>query len=381
MNFNEIIDRRNSDSLKWNCFDEDVIPLWVADMDFRCPEPVIDAIHARVSHGVFGYGIPPRDLPEIVVNRMLKLYNWEISDTCISFIPGCVTGFNLALRAFCQPGDAIIMQTPVYPPFLTAPDYVNMIRVENPLLKDQDYFYTIDFDLFEDQVIKNKVKLFILCNPHNPVGRVFTQNELERLADICLKHNVLICSDEIHCDLLFTGSKHIPIASLSNEVSKQTITLLAPSKTYNIAGLHASIVIIEDPTLRTKFDQARAGLIGNPSVLSLVGARAAYLFGDKWLSEVLTYLENNRNWLLDTISNELPGIKIGKPEGTFLGWMDCSQLSLKPNPCTYFLEQARVGLNDGKSFGDCGSQFVRFNFGSPRVILEEALTRMKKTLL
>jgi cystathionine beta-lyase len=381
MHFDEVIDRRNTESLKWNYYDDDVIPLWVADMDFRCPKPVIEALHQRIDHGIFGYGLPPADLTTIIQDRMKGLYSWEIEPEEVSFVPGCVTGFNLAIHALCNKGDSVIVQTPVYPPFLSAPAEAGVLRVDNPLLYDDSYYYRIDYEFFEKQIVANKVKLFILCNPHNPVGRVFRKDELERLAEICLRNHVIICSDEIHCDLIFSGHKHIPIASLAPEIADITITLLAPSKTYNIAGLHSSVSIIKNKELRNRFNKARAGLIGNPGILGLAAARAAYLYGNNWLQSVLAYLENNRDWLYEEIAERIPTIQMTRPEGTFLTWMDCSRLQLKPNPYAYFLSKAKVGLNDGASFGGEASQFVRFNFASPQIILKEAVDRIYRALL
>ncbi len=381
MNFDEIIDRRSNESVKWHFFEEDVLPLWVADMDFKCPQAVMDALHERVDHGIFGYGLPPKDLPEIVVERMERLYNWKIQEGAVGFVPGCVTGFNLVIRAICQPGDSVIIQTPVYPPFLTAPEAAGAKRIDNQLIQNTDGSYEVDFDRFEAQIVENQVKLFILCNPHNPVGRVFRRAELQRMAEICLAHDVVVCSDDIHCDLIFSGHHHIPMASLSHEIAAKTITLMAPSKTYNIAGLHASVAIIEDPELARKFKLARHGLVGNPGLLGLTAARAAYLHGDDWLKAMMNYLEANRDWLYDVIKDQFPGIKMAKPEGTFLAWLDCTNLGIKPSPYTFFLEKARVGLNDGSAFGLHENDFVRLNFASPRSILNEAIHRMRNALI
>jgi len=380
MNFDEVIDRRSTESLKWRRYGEDVLPLWVADMDFRCPPEVIDALHARVDHGIFGYGLVPKDLPEIVVDRMARLYNWRISPEDVCFVPGVVTGFNLALRAVCSPGDSILFQTPAYPPFFSAIDNASMQRVENSLMRGADYQYSIDFELFEKQIIDYKLKFFLLCNPQNPTGRVFTKDELLRMAKICLDHDVTICSDDIHCDLIYSGHRHIPMASLDKEIAARTITLIAPSKTYNIAGLHASVAIIQDPTLRQSYSRARAGLVSTPCLLSLTAARAAYLHGDVWLGEALAYLEANRDWLYTEIQNYLPGVRMAKPEGTFLAWLDCKEMNLEPSPYQFFLDNAKVGLNNGLDFGKEGQGFLRLNFGTPRSTLVEALEKMRQAL-
>lgn len=376
MNFDEIIDRRNSESLKWGVYEEDILPLWVADMDFRCPVAVMDALHKRVDHGIFGYGLVPQNLISLVVERKEKLFDWHIEPENVSFVPGVVTGFNLALRTFCKPGASVIVQTPVYGPFLSAPATAGLKRIDNPLIELENSRYEVDYDLFEEQIIENDVKLFILCNPHNPVGRVYLKDELERMADICLRHQVLICSDEIHCDLVFSEHKHIPIASLSLEVAANTLTLIAPSKTYNIAGLHASILIVQNPDLCERIKKFRKGLVGNPSLLSLVAAEAAYEHGTEWLTEAMAYMESNRDWLAQTVKDKLPGIKMFTPEGTYLAWLDCRDLKVEGSPHEFFLKKAKVGLNDGLDFGEKGKGFVRLNFGTPRAILEEAVQCM-----
>ena len=380
MDFNRVIDRRHSECIKWNRFDEDVLPMWVADTDFQCPPAVIRALHERVDHGIFGYGAPPKELYQTVIQRMKRLYDWDVLETQIGFIPGIVTGFNAAIRAFCEPGEAVIYQTPAYPPFISAPDSARLKGVQNPLLQHEDGTYYIDFDRFEQQLISENVRAFILCNPQNPTGRVFNLEELTQLAELCLKHHVLIISDEIHCDILYDNRKHIPIASLSPEVAANTITFMAPSKTYNIAGLHASVYIVQNPDLMEKLQCFCNGLVGCPSVLSLTAALAAYAEGDEWLAEQNRYLQANRDFLDEVFCTQLPGIRWNKPEATFLGWLDCSALGLAEPPYEFFLREARVGLNEGITFGPQCGDFVRLNFGTTRANLHEAINRMEVAL-
>jgi len=311
---------------------------------------------------------------------MKRLYNWEVLETQIGFIPGIVTGFNAAIRAFCEPGEAVIYQTPAYPPFISAPDSARLKGVQNPLLQHEDGTYYIDFDRFEQQLISENVRAFILCNPQNPTGSVFNLEELTQLAELCLKHHVLIISDEIHCDILYDNRKHIPIASLSPEVAANTITFMAPSKTYNIAGLHASVYIVQNPDLMEKLQCFCNGLVGCPSVLSLTAALAAYAEGDEWLAEQNHYLQANRDFLDDVFRTQLPGIRWNKPEATFLGWLDCSALGLAEPPYEFFLREARVGLNEGITFGPQCGDFVRLNFGTTRANLHEAINRMEVAL-
>jgi len=380
MDFNRVIDRRNSECIKWNRFDEDVLPLWVADTDFKCPEAVIRALHERVDHGIFGYGAPPKELYQTVVQRLKRLYDWDVQETQIGYIPGVVTGFNATIRAFCEPGEAVIYQTPAYPPFIGATEPARLKGVQNQLLQQEDGYFYLDFEGFEQQIISEKVRAFILCNPQNPTGRVFTREELTQLAEICLRHKVLIISDEIHCDILHDGNKHIPIASLSPEVAANTITFMAPSKTYNIAGLHASVYIIQNPKLMEKFHNYSSGLIGCPGVLALTAAHAAYADGDEWLTEQNRYLKANRDFLDEALRTQLQGIHWSKPEATFLGWLDCSELDLAEPPFEFFLREARVGLNEGITFGPQCGDFVRFNFGTTQANVQEAVNRMKAAL-
>lgn len=380
MDFNRVIDRRHSECIKWNRFDEDVLPMWVADTDFKCPDSVIRALHERVDHGIFGYGAPPKELDQTVVQRLKRLYDWDVQPNQIGYIPGIVTGFNAAIRAFCQPGEAVIYQTPAYPPFIGAPDSARLRGIQNPLFHQLDGTYCLDFERFEQQITEENVSAFILCNPQNPTGRVLTREELTRLAEICLRHKVLIVSDEIHCDILFDDRKHIPIASLSPEVAANTITFIAPSKTYNIAGLHASVYIVQNPELMEKFQCFCNGLVGCPGVLSLTAALAAYAEGDQWLAEQNHYLQANRDFLDDVLASQLAGIRWSKPEATFLGWLDCSDLGLGEPPYEFFLREARVGLNDGITFGPQCGNFVRINFGTTRSNLQEAVHRMEAAL-
>jgi len=380
MDFNRLIDRRNSECIKWNRYEEGVLPMWVADTDFRSPEAVIRALHERVDHGIFGYGAPPEELSQTVIQRLNQLDAWDVQESQIGYIPGIVTGFNAAIRALCEPGSGVIYHTPAYPPFISAPEAARLHGVQNPLIQGLDGYYRIDFEMFEQQIISEHVKAFILCNPQNPTGRVFTREELSQLADICLKHDVLIISDEIHCDILYDDHKHIPIASLSPEVAANTITFIAPSKTYNIAGLHASVYIIQNRELLKKFQNFCNGLISCPGVLALTAAHAAYAEGCDWLKEQNRYLQANRDFLDDALQTRLKGVRWSKPEATFLGWLDCSELGLSEPPYDFFLREARIGFNEGITFGPQCADFVRMNFGTTLSNVQEAVNRMEAAL-
>jgi cystathionine beta-lyase len=379
MNFDQIIDRRHTESVKWNWFDEDVLPMWVADMDFRSPEPVIEALRERVEHGVFGYGWPPDGLKEAIQAHLARRQRWQVDVEEMDFISGVVTGFNHAIYSLTEPGDKVLIQTPVYPPFLAAPDQAGRERVINPLILGEDGRYTIDFEDFEAKAASG-VKLFILCSPHNPVGRVFSREELTRMGEICLKHDVLICSDEIHGDLVYSGNQHIPMASLSPEISDITVTYFAPSKTFNVAGLSTSVYVAQNKALREKLQQSMTMLLGHPNIFGTRAALAAYRDGQPWLDEVLVYLEANRDTLVKFVQEELPGVTLWKPEGTYLSWLDCRELDLPVSPHEFFLKEAKVGLNDGATFGENGEGFVRLNFACPRAILVDGLERMKSAL-
>ncbi len=371
-----VIDRRDTDSVKWNYYG-DALPLWVADMDFRAPEPVIEALRQRVEHGIFGYGQEPPALRPVIVERLRRLYGWDVAPEALLFVPGVVTGFNQAIHAVTQPGDGVLVQTPVYFPMLYAPGNASCTLDDMELTRRADGHYEIDYDAFE-AAITDRTRIFLLCNPHNPLGRVFRRDELTHMAEICLDHDVVICADEIHCDLVFSGHEHVPMATLAPEVAARTITLMAPSKTYNVAGIHASVAIVEDEALRRRFEAAKAGLVPRLDVMGYTAMLAAYRDGGPWLDEVLRYLEANRNFLADYVESSLPGVRMTPLEGTYLAWLDCRALTDAPHK--FFLEEAGVALNDGATFGPGGEGSVRLNFACPRATLVEALARMEHAL-
>lgn len=372
-------DRRATESAKWQRYGPEVLPLWVADMDFASPQPVVDALRQRVEHGIYGY---PQELPElrpVLVERLARLYDWHVEPDALLFLPGVVTGFNLAIHATTAPGDGVLAQTPVYYPILYAPPHAGCLLDQMALTRRPDGQYEVDLDRFE-AAITPRTRVFVLCNPHNPVGRVFRRDELERMAEICLRHDLVICSDEIHNDLLLNGHRHLPIACLDPEVGQRTITLMAPSKTFNIAGLKFSVAIVENAALRQQYRDASQGLVSSVNLLGQVAALAAYQHGGPWLRAVLDYLEANCDFLLDYVNNRLPGVTMARPEGTYLAWLDCRGAGLPDTPHQFFLEEARVALNEGATFGRGGEGFARLNFACPRATLEEALDRMQRAL-
>jgi cystathionine beta-lyase len=377
--FDQRIDRRHSECLKWHEYGKDVLPMWVADMDFRSPGPVIEALHERIEHGIFGYSRAPEVLREVIVERLERLYHWRVSPQELVFLPTVVTGFNLVCHAAASPGEGVLLQTPVYYPMLRAPGNAGLTNDEMELTRGPDGRYEVDFDRMEG-TITGRTRVFILCNPHNPVGRAFRREELARMAEICLRHNIVICSDEIHADLILDDNRHVPMASLAPEVAEQTVTLMAPSKTYNLAGLKCSFAIVQNAELRAKLEAIYADLVPSVNVLGFEAARAAYAGGQPWLDALLDYLEGNLEFLLRHVDEDLPGITMSRPEATYLAWLSCHDAGIPGNPHGFFLERAKVAMNDGAAFGRGGEGFVRLNFGCPRSMLAEALERMSEAL-
>ena len=388
-NFDTVIDRRSSNSLKWNKYPQDVLPMWVADMDFPAPPPVREALYQAVEHGVFGYEAPSAELLATVAGRMERLYDWKVEPEMVVAVPGLVSGFNAAAWTVCRPGEGIMMQTPVYFPFLNVHENVGLTRQIAQLAcetQGSTVRYRVDWEAFETAARPEvQTRLFLLCNPHNPTGQVHSRDDLSRMAEICEKNDIVICSDEIHSELLLDGARHVPIATLSPETAARTITLMAPSKTFNVAGLSCGFAIIPNPELRERYKKTVERLTMHVSSLGQVSAQAA-LSGacDGWLADLQIYLAANRDFLVTFVRERLPGIRTTVPEATYLAWLDCSQLveagQIEGPPARFFLEKAGVALNEGAEFGPGGENFVRLNFGCPRSLLEEGLERMRKSL-
>nr|WP_024968346.1 PatB family C-S lyase [Pantoea sp. IMH] len=373
--FNERIDRRHSDSLKWQKYgDQDILPLWVADTDFRSPQCVIDALKARVEHGVFGYGGTPGELIDVIIARMRERYQWEIKPEWLVFLPGIVSGLNISVRAFTTPHQGTVAPTPIYPPFRSAAKLADRTQI-NGQLRLENQRWVMDIGALEPQMNGNE-KLLMLCNPQNPGGTVYRKEELEAQLRFAQRHDLIVCSDEIHCDLLLEpGVKHIPFATLSSDAEQRSITLISPSKTFNIAGLGASLAIIPDASLRARFTQTRQGIVPGVDILAYVAATAAWRDGQAWLDEKLAYLRESRDLLTSRI-NAMPGLSVAPPEATYLAWIDASKLGVA-SPARFF-EHHGLGFSAGREFGDDG--FVRFNFGCPRDLIHEALRRMENAL-
>lgn len=381
--FDSLHNRLGTDSQKWQKYGErDILPMWVADMDFRSSPAILDALQERVAHGIFGYARPTPSQTAAIVDALLARYGWAIDPTWIVWLPGLVCGLNVAAQAFANPGEQILCNTPVYPPFMTAATNSGRESVPVPLvLNTAARRWEIDFDAMERAAANGRVRLYFLCNPHNPVARVFRRDELVRLGEFCLRHNIILCSDEIHCDLILDPAiPHVPAGMLSAEIAAQTITLMAPSKTYNIPGFGTSFAIISNAQRRAKFVRATAGIVAEVNVLGYTACAAAYRDSETWRQALLSYLRGNRDLLHAFIAREMPAIRIEAPqEATYLSWLNVSALKLD-DPAAHF-EKHGVGLSDGTAFGAPRSTYLRLNFGCPRTTLAEGLQRMKNALL
>ena len=371
--FDEIVDRTKTPCEKWEKYKgSDVIPAWVADMDFKSPPCVIEALQKRVTEGVFGYTAVDDETYDAMIAFVKRHYNWDIKKEWILFTHGVVSSMNVSCMAV--EGQSVMTTTPIYPHFIKAPKHANK-EVIAIAMKEENNRWVLDYEAME-RAITPTCKLFMLCNPYNPAGTVFTKAELEQLGAFCLKHDLAICSDEIHADLLLSPTvKHIPIASLNEALAQKSITLMAPSKTFNIAGLQASFAIIPNAELRKAFRTIMGSMLGGINLLGITAFKAAYLDGDTWLSELRSYLAENLSLVQNFVAKN-PKLKLLDQEATFLAWIDASSLNVK-SPYEFFLQYG-VGLSDGEPFGD--KNFVRLNFGTPKSVLEEILKRMQKAM-
>lgn len=374
--FDELINRKNTDSFKWDFFQdpEDTIPMPVADMDFRSPEPILEALRAVTNHGVFGYSIVPEALKDVLQERLLERYGWKTDKAWQVWIPGLVPAITATCRAVGEIGESVLTSIPVYHPFHLAPHYVGKNLQTFPMIEVKNR-WTFDFEALENAITEN-TRLFMLCNPYNPGGTVFNRDELEKLAEICERKNIVICSDEIHCDLILDAKKiHIPIASLSAEAENRTITLLAPSKTFNIAGLGCSVAVIPNPELRQKFNAAKDGFFPPLPRHSMVAALSAYRDCEDWRLQLIEYLRTNHDYLFQEL-NGYKGLKILPLEATYLAWIDGNATGI--NNLQARILAAGVRVMDGKVF--MGSGFLRLNFACPKSVLVEAVKRIKRVL-
>lgn len=366
-------DRRHSDSMKWQRYGErDIIPLWVADMDFQAPPPVLAALHERVAHGVFGYAGASASLVEAVQAHLAEQYGWHIEANWLVWLPGLVSGLNVACRSIGEVGSGLLTATPIYPPFLRAPILAGRRLVTLPLVSEGEFGSgRWQWDWQALAAVDGEVRGLLLCHPHNPVGRAWPRAELERLGEFCLARDLVLVSDEIHCDLLLDGRCHLPAAMLSPELAKRTITLMAPSKTFNIPGLGCAFAVIPDQALRQRFKSVMDGIVPHVNVLGYVATEAAYRHGGAWHARLLEVLAGNRDRVAATVA-ALPGLQMAAVEATYLAWIDARGLGWA-QPQKRF-EAAGIGLSDGADFGNPG--FVRLNFGCAPALLDEALVRL-----
>jgi cystathionine beta-lyase len=383
--FDKIVDRTATESMKWDyprqvLKVEDAIPMWVADMDFEAPPALVEALGRRAAHGIFGYPLVPPSFYAAAIGWLGRRHGWPIQKEWMSMTPGVVPALNYAVRAFSKRGDGVIIQTPVYHPFFYAIENNGRRIVRNPLRFDGRR-YLMDFDDLESK-IDAPGRMLILCSPHNPVGRVWTREELERLAMIAVERDLLVISDEIHHDLVYPGHRHHVLAALSPEMAARTLTFIAPSKTFNIPGLATAAAVASNPDLFKKFeDEAERSGFDLGQVFGIVGFEAAYAHGEDWLEALLPYLEANVDFLEKFLTDRVPQIRLIRPEGTYLALLDCRELGLDQAALNdFFLKKARVYLNDGTMFGSELEGFVRINFGCPRALLAQALERIDRAV-
>ena len=384
--FDTVRDRRGTCSLKYDTGPEivgrqDLLPMWVADMDFALPGEVLDELHKRTDHGIFGYTMPDDRYAKTLEGWFLRHYGWKPDRKWNTVVPGVVYGITLAVRAMTEPGETVMIQEPVYYPFRGLVESNGRKVVNSPLL-EKNGRYEMDLADFESKIIGEDVRVFILCSPHNPVGRVWTREELEEVISICRKHNVKIIADEIHCDIIYPGNSFVSVANLAGGLSEDTVLCTSPSKTFNIAGLQISNILIPDPELRKAFrrEHDKNG-VALSSALGLTAAEAAYRLGDRWLSELLDYLQGNLDYFREFLKNEIPCLRLVEPEGTYLVWVDCSGLTDDSEKLYSFMkEEAGLWLDDGGIFGRNGELFERFNIACPRSVLKQALNQLKEAV-
>ena len=378
--FDKITDRRGTNCVKYDAAAEvfgreDVLPLWIADSDFACPPFIVEAVRKRAEHPVYGYTFQGPEFFRAVTEWVRRRNDWSIESDWIGFTPGVVAGFSLAIQALTEEGDGVLIQPPVYPPFAKMTRMNNRKVVNNPLVWDGEK-YVIDFDDFEAKLKESKV--FLMCNPHNPTGRVFTREELRRMGDLCVEHDVRIISDEIHSDLILKPHRHTHIASLSDEIARQTITFIAPSKTFNVAGLAASVSIIPDESVRRRFSR-QADLAGasHGNLFGTTALVAAYEQGDEWLDGFMVQMGKNARYIVDFLRERIPSVRAYVPESTYLMWLDFRAWGLSPEELFRVLVDAGLGLSDGKDFGEEGVGFMRINIATSPEVLEEAMKRLE----
>ena len=386
-NFNEKVDRSKNHAAKWEEMNgkfgsNDLLPMWIADMDIKTAPEIVEAIKEKADQAIFGYVYRPDSYYKTAADWCEKRFGYKIDPKTLIHSPGVVPSMNMLVKMLTKEDEKVLIQIPVYPPFAASVKTGKRTLVTNELVKDENGYYTIDFEDLEKKLSDEKVTLMILCNPHNPVGRVWKKEELQKIGDLCVKYNVRILADEIWRDLVLPGYSHTPIASLSREIENITITCFSPTKTFNIAGLQASFAVFPREEEWKAFDNELGEMdIKRNNPFSLVGFEAAYNHGEEWLSELLVHLEGNAQYVVDFVKERLPEIKTGKPEGTYLMWLDFNGLNITPEEITEMLiKDAKVAMNDGASFGANGKGFARMNIACPRYMVEDAMARIEKAV-
>lgn len=382
--FDKLIDRRNTNALKYlrlpgMCGTDNLTALWIADMDFETPDFIVEAMRRRLDHKIFGYTGEPAEYRPTLCRWVEEHGDWKINPEWISFIPGIVKGIGMAINVFVKPDEKVIIQPPVYHPFRLTPLANRREVVYNPLILREDGLFDMDFDNLA-KVADEKCRMLILCNPHNPGGRIWQRETLQRLADFCAERNILVISDEIHCDMPLWGNRHIPFASVSETAAHNSITFQAPSKTFNIAGIVSSFAIVPDDKIREKFfSWLAANELNEADIFAHIAACAAYTpEGEEWRCEMLRYVEENIEFAEQFCKEYIPGVKALRPEASFLIWLDCRGLGLnQPDLVRLFVEKAKLALNDGTMFGDEGTGFMRMNIAAPRSVIKGALQQLK----
>lgn len=386
-NFDEVIERKGTNCAKWDGWKthdkaEDVMPLWVADMDFKALPEITEAIIERAKHGVYGYTFVDDEYFQAICDWMQRRHNLTVTPENIVTTPGVVTALKLAVNVFTKPGDAIIINKPVYAPFDGSIDANNRTKIECPMIYDGSS-YKMDFELFEQLIVDNDVKMYILCNPHNPIGKVWTKEELQKMGNICKKHGVLVVSDEIHHDFVYPGYQYTSFVNADESFKEFSIICTAPSKTFNIAGIKTSNILFFNDKLKDTFTKAKGayGFSAEPNIFGIEACKAAYTHGDKWVDELVAYLDGNVKFLDNYLKEKMPMIKLVKPEGLYVVWVDFNALNMSNEELASFMsDEAKVWFNEGYSFGKEGSGFERINIATPRSVLKEALDRLYNAL-
>jgi len=380
--FDVVPNRHNSNSFKWAFYPKDTLPMWVADADFPVAPQIQSALHKQITHAVLGYELPDEALQKVIAARMKKLYDWNVDPDWIVYTAGVNNGYNIAARVLCSPKKGYVIQTPVYNEFLDtehktgAKQYVASLEKK---VAGNRISYEVDFEALKRGAKKSGI--FLLCHPHNPIGHIYSRKELKQMAEICLENDVTIVSDEIHSELLLGDAAFSPMAKISREVEKNTITMISASKAFNVPGLACAFAIIPDANTRARFVTVANGMSFEASSMGLTAAHVAYSGkADTWLKELRSYLTANRDFILEYVDKKLPGVQVTIPDATYLMWLDCTDLKLKPSPFEFFLKEAKVAFSDGGKFGKGNEQFVRLNFGTSRKILKQGLDRMRNAL-